>query len=168
MKKLLVAIVAFAGLSVPLWAATVEEQVLAALRNQGYVILEQGYTFLGRLRIVAENGRIHREIVVNPGTGEILRDYAISMPLELSPAKPDHPASAAVASVERRGTGSQPRANPAREPAVSTATSTVAGVTGILDGASPGPMPSMSTAAEDGSIVVELPESILQMAPGVP
>lgn len=52
---------------------------MAGLQQQGYAIIEHGYPFLGRLRVVAESDEIHREIVVNPGTGEILRDYAICL-----------------------------------------------------------------------------------------
>lgn len=77
MFKLLMAFILWAGLAQASGALTVEERLLAGLQAQGYTVLEQGYTFLGRLRIVAENDQIHREIVVNPGTGEILRDYAI-------------------------------------------------------------------------------------------
>jgi hypothetical protein len=77
MSKLLVAAILWMGLALPGWSMTVEERLTAGLQDQGYTILEKGYTFLGRLRIVAESDEIHREIVVNPGTGEILRDYAI-------------------------------------------------------------------------------------------
>ena len=77
MQKLLMAAILLAGMSHAVPAATVEERLLARLQDQGYTVLEKGYTFLGRLRIVAETDLIHREIVVNPGTGEILRDYAI-------------------------------------------------------------------------------------------
>lgn len=86
MKKLLIAAMFWAGLAQAGWTQTVEERLLSDLQSQGYAILEKGYTFLGRLRIVAENGEIHREIVVNPGTGEILRDYAVyisDLPLEM-------------------------------------------------------------------------------------
>lgn len=76
----------FAGLllaalahAMPAAAATVEERLIAGLKAQGYVILENGYTWLGRLRIVAETADYHREIVVNPETGEILRDYVVLM-----------------------------------------------------------------------------------------
>lgn len=54
----------------------VEARLVASLTQQGYTIVEEGYTFLGRLRIVAQNDTLRREIVVNPGTGEVLRDYA--------------------------------------------------------------------------------------------
>lgn len=65
------------SLAVPALAQGVEAQLVAGLRAQGYVILEEGRTFFGRLRIVAENDSLHREIVVNPETGEVLRDYAV-------------------------------------------------------------------------------------------
>lgn len=101
MRKLLLVATALVGLAMPALARTVEQQVLEKLASQGYVILEQGYTFLGRLRIVAENGMFHREIVVNPGTGEILRDYAVTLPhksstafAEQSPAVSDVPPDA--------------------------------------------------------------------------
>ena len=81
MNKLLLAVALWVGIIGAGWARTVEEQLLASLQAQGYVVLDLGYTFLGRLRVVAENGEIRREIVVNPGTGEILRDYAISLPV---------------------------------------------------------------------------------------
>ena len=86
MKKLLLGLSVLAALASAVWARTVEEQVLASLEGQGYVIVEHGYTFLGRLRIVAENGLYHREIVVNPGTGEILRDYAVTLPQSVARA----------------------------------------------------------------------------------
>lgn len=90
MKKLLIAALLWVGLAQAGFALTVEERLLANLQGQGYTVLEKGYTFLGRLRIVAENGEIHREIVVNPGTGEILRDYAVyltDLPLALPEAQ---------------------------------------------------------------------------------
>lgn len=77
MKRLIWAVVMWVGMSAAALALTIEERLVAGLQGQGYVILEQGYTFLGRLRIVAQNDQIRREMVVNPGTGEVLRDYAI-------------------------------------------------------------------------------------------
>ncbi len=77
MHKLLMAAILWAGMAQAGLGLTVEERLVTALQDQGYTVLEKGYTFLGRLRIVAESDQIHREIVVNPGTGEILRDYAI-------------------------------------------------------------------------------------------
>lgn len=80
MRTLLLAVTIFAGFTQASFAGSVEQQVIRSLQAQGYQVLEQSYTFLGRLRIVAQNGSLQREIVVNPGTGEILRDYAVSMP----------------------------------------------------------------------------------------
>jgi hypothetical protein len=85
MRKLLLLVTTLVGLALPALARTVEQQILEKLAAQGYVILEQGYTFLGRLRIVAENDTFYREIVVNPGTGEILRDYAVTLNQKSSP-----------------------------------------------------------------------------------
>ena len=68
-----------ASLAGPGLAQSVEDRLIAGLRGQGYTILEEGRTFLGRLRIVAENGTLHREIVANPSTGEILRDYVVTL-----------------------------------------------------------------------------------------
>lgn len=45
------------------------------LKDQGYSGIQVGHTLLGRLRIVAQLDGMQREIVINPYTGEILRDY---------------------------------------------------------------------------------------------
>lgn len=91
MRKLLLAVTIFAGFTQASYAGTVEQQVISRLQAQGYQVLEQSYTFLGRLRIVAQNGSLQREIVVNPGTGEVLRDFAVSMPQRqaVEPAMPE-------------------------------------------------------------------------------
>ncbi|ANP37529.1 hypothetical protein JL2886_02640 [Phaeobacter gallaeciensis] len=51
------------------------DRITDQLRSQGYGEIVVTRTFLGRYRIVATTDRIEREIIVNPGTGEILRDY---------------------------------------------------------------------------------------------
>jgi hypothetical protein len=79
MKKLHLSVALLLAMAIPAAAQTVEERLIAGLKDQGYVIVEQGYTFLGRLRIVVEDKSVHREIVVNPGTGEILRDYSVAL-----------------------------------------------------------------------------------------
>ncbi|MFY0618734.1 hypothetical protein [Shimia sp.] len=45
------------------------------LKSQGYTEIEVSRTWLGRMRIEAYKGTMEREIIVNPRTGEILRDY---------------------------------------------------------------------------------------------
>lgn len=108
MNKLLLAVAFWVGMLGAGWARTVEQQLLASLQAQGYVILEQGYTILGRLRIVAQNDEIRREIVVNPGTGEILRDYAVMLS-KIAGGKPAMASSAgsavASSSAANPGTG---------------------------------------------------------------
>ncbi|MGR3467945.1 MAG: hypothetical protein ACU0CI_08700 [Shimia sp.] len=62
-------------------AQSVEEQVVLQLQNLGYTDIVLSRTFLGRLRVIAERpGRV-REIVLNPSTGEVLRDLVRSRPL---------------------------------------------------------------------------------------
>lgn len=69
-------------------AQTIEEQIITTLEAQGYTVLERGRTFLGRLRVVVENDTLRREIVFNPGTGEILRDYSVLL-VTLRATQPD-------------------------------------------------------------------------------
>ncbi len=49
--------------------------VLGALRDGGYHEIWFERTLLNRVRIVATRNGEHREIVVDPRTGELLRDY---------------------------------------------------------------------------------------------
>ena len=72
-------------------AETVAETVTRQLQAQGYTSVDSSYTWLGRLRIFARQGDLRREIVINPNTGEILRDleqvvprYASDQPRERS------------------------------------------------------------------------------------
>ena len=53
------------------------DAVVQQLREQGYVEFAVTRTLLGRVRVVAlAPGGEQREIVFNPATGEILRDYS--------------------------------------------------------------------------------------------
>lgn len=56
-------------------AQTAEEQVVGQLRRQGYREITLQRTLLGRTRIVATGSAGRREIILNPSTGAILRDY---------------------------------------------------------------------------------------------
>ena len=62
------------GLAAAAFAATAADQIVAQLRDQGFTEIEVEQTWLGRTRIVAERGNASREIILNPSTGEILRD----------------------------------------------------------------------------------------------
>ncbi len=51
-----------------------EDDVVRQLRTQGFRDIEVSRTLLGRSRIEAQNDNGSREIILNPRTGEILRD----------------------------------------------------------------------------------------------
>ncbi len=54
------------------------DDILRELKLNGYRIEDVGRTFLGRVRILATKNGGRREIIVNPATGEILRDLWIA------------------------------------------------------------------------------------------
>jgi hypothetical protein len=60
--------------AIPAQAQSMADPVVNALRRQGYTGLSVSRTWLGRLRITAENGERQREIILNGRTGEVLRD----------------------------------------------------------------------------------------------
>lgn len=62
-------------LAVPASAQTAEDRIVRQLRAQGFEEIEVSRTLLGRVRIVAVEDDTLREIVLNPSTGAILRDY---------------------------------------------------------------------------------------------
>ena len=78
MTGVLVATVAQGLLAMPALAATYVEQIVSQLRAQGFDKIEVETTWLGRARIAAVRGDVNREIVVNPSTGEVLRDLWLS------------------------------------------------------------------------------------------
>ena len=154
MKSLLLAVSVLVALwGGPAAARTIEQQVLASLEEQGYQIIEHGYTFLGRLRIIAENGLYHREIVVNPGTGEILRDYAVTLPQGVARAQPSKPS---------RGK-SQPTVA-----ATAADTSTGDSGVGVTMSLGAGRFDGTTGMPDTQTMDVVLPESLLQMDPGAP
>jgi hypothetical protein len=63
--------IALAG---PALAGDVIDSIVRQLRKQGFRSVVQERTLLGRVRIVADRKDGSREIIVNPRTGEILRD----------------------------------------------------------------------------------------------
>ena len=58
----------------PVMAQDIGDVLVAQLRDQGFAVQSLETTWLGRLRILATRGGGQREIIVNPRTGEILRD----------------------------------------------------------------------------------------------
>ena len=61
----------------PLWGQDLQDNIVSQLKSQGYSRIEIHRTFLGRTRIVATHKNLWREIVINPSTGLILRDYSV-------------------------------------------------------------------------------------------
>lgn len=81
MQKLLLSIVLTFGLAWPMFADAITDRVVANLENQGFTVVQMDRTWLGRMWILAESLDVRREIVFNPVTGEILRDYAVRIAL---------------------------------------------------------------------------------------
>ncbi len=59
-------------------ADSFQSSVVAQLRGQGYREINVETTLLGRVRIVAARSGASREIILNPRTGEILRDVVLA------------------------------------------------------------------------------------------
>lgn len=57
-------------------ANSFERSIVSQLRAQGYTNIDVGRTLLGRGRITAQSRDLNREIIFNPATGAILRDFA--------------------------------------------------------------------------------------------
>ncbi len=49
------------------------------LKDQGFSRIQVSRTWLGRIRIVATNQNFRREIILNPRTGEVLRDLWVNL-----------------------------------------------------------------------------------------
>ncbi len=62
-------------MATPSLAQDIVASIVSQLRRQGYGSISKQRTFLGRVRIIAERSSGRREIIVNPRTGEILRDF---------------------------------------------------------------------------------------------
>ncbi|MGB5556817.1 MAG: hypothetical protein WBN04_02285 [Paracoccaceae bacterium] len=61
------------------WSGPLEDQIVAQLRGQGYDKIAVSRTLLGRTRFVATSASYRREIILNPRTGEILRDFWLQL-----------------------------------------------------------------------------------------
>lgn len=58
-------------------AQSVQDQIVTQLRDQGFEEISLNRTWLGRVRVIALRDELRRELVFNPQTGEILRDYSV-------------------------------------------------------------------------------------------
>lgn len=86
MKRILVA-VALLVFGAKADADTISDQVVKNLRAQGFEVVQMDRTWLGRMWILARNDTTQRDVVFNPATGEVLRDYAV---LLATLNRPDH------------------------------------------------------------------------------
>lgn len=59
----------------PVAAQSIVDRVIGDLRRLGYTEFRVGSTLLGRRRVLAVGPSGTREIILNPRTGEILRDF---------------------------------------------------------------------------------------------
>jgi len=59
----------------PAAAQTSPDRIAREMRAEGFTRITAQRTLLGRIRIVGESDRARREVVLDPGTGVILRDY---------------------------------------------------------------------------------------------
>ena len=68
-------------------AQSFQDNILTQLTEQGFNNFTVSKTLLGRVRVTSQSATLKRELVFNPVTGEILRDYwvALSKGGDLSP-----------------------------------------------------------------------------------
>jgi len=76
-RKFLVLVTAFSLSGTVPALADNEDDIIELLIEAGFGQIEVTRTLLGRVRIVAFKGSIRRELVINPRTGEILRDVTL-------------------------------------------------------------------------------------------
>jgi hypothetical protein len=77
MKRLLITgLMLFSTIDMAL-AESVSDRIFANLRAQGYFVVQQDRTWLGRIWVLARNKTVQREVVFDPTTGEVLRDYTV-------------------------------------------------------------------------------------------
>ena len=73
-RHFLICIAASLAMAGAVQAASFADDVIAQLTRQGFASFTSESTWLGRVRITAQRDGGVREIVLNPRTGEILRD----------------------------------------------------------------------------------------------
>lgn len=77
-KKFVGALIVGAMSAAPAMADVYSERIVQQLEAQGFRSISTERTWLGRTRITAEGRAGQREIIVNPNTGEILRDLLLT------------------------------------------------------------------------------------------
>ncbi len=71
-RAILVAMTLVAG---PAIGQSIEDAIIQQLQSQGFTQITVSRTFLGRIRIDAYSNSLERELIINPNTGEVLRDH---------------------------------------------------------------------------------------------
>jgi len=74
-KLLFACLISLSVAGTPATAQSMQDVIVKQLVDQGFTRISINTTFLGRVRIVATSAMRSREIIFNPRTGEILRDY---------------------------------------------------------------------------------------------
>ena len=77
LKRLLLVLALSLGTVLPALADAISDMVIANLKAQGFAVVQMDRTWLGRMWVLARNSEVQREVVFNPVTGEILRDYTV-------------------------------------------------------------------------------------------
>jgi hypothetical protein len=72
---LIAAVVAAGAFAAPASADAFKDQIVQQLAAQGFTEFRISRTFLGRTRVLAYSSDLQREIIYNPATGVILRDF---------------------------------------------------------------------------------------------
>jgi hypothetical protein len=72
--------------------AVTQDQIERALTRQGFQVQQVTRTLLGRVHIIATRNGLWREVVLNPSTGEILRDISMQDGTGQGGAQPPAPA----------------------------------------------------------------------------
>ena len=73
-RTFILSLAAAMAAALPAGAETIAGTITRQLERQGYSDIRVSSTLLGRLRIVARRKGGVREVIVNPNTGEVLRD----------------------------------------------------------------------------------------------
>lgn len=73
-----------AGFAVAFWGTAALAQdfnaiVVEQLKSAGFTEIRVSRTWLGRMRVVAQNDKFRRELILNPRTNEILRDVWVNL-----------------------------------------------------------------------------------------
>lgn len=82
--------------------------IVARLEDEGFAVTRIKRTWLGRILIVSQNDEYLREVVINPHTGEILRDKLFALDGTSAVASPmlDMPDGMPDSMMEDRGSNS--------------------------------------------------------------